>query len=89
MKTTGTLFLAFHDVRDAITAKAVLSKSTDGVLVACVGEETVTDGKKAGFQCRFITAEELVKVSSSYMSARFYSAISVIDYWQLQLPYNN
>ncbi|XP_006461170.1 hypothetical protein AGABI2DRAFT_192701 [Agaricus bisporus var. bisporus H97] len=84
MKATGTLFLAFHDVRDAITAKAVLSQSTDGVLVACVGEETVTDGKKAGFQCRFITAEELVKTigSSNFLTTTdgsFVLSVTVID----------
>jgi hypothetical protein len=89
MKTTGTLFLAFYDVRDAIAAKSVLSRSTDGVLVACASEESSSDGKQAWFHCRFITAEELAKVSSPDMSSRFYSTISVIDYWQLQLPCNN
>jgi hypothetical protein len=74
-KTTGTLFLAFHDVRDATAAKLVLSQRTDGVLAECLGEEKLIDGTQAWFRCRFITAEELVKVVVTlflFMSVRFY-----------------
>jgi hypothetical protein len=74
-KSTRALFLAFHDVRDAIAARIVLLQRTDGVLAECLGEEKLIDGTQAWFRCRFITAEEFVKVIvySSSMSVRFCS----------------
>lgn len=65
IKTTGTLFLAFHDVRDAVAAKAVLNKKTKGPLVKYLGEERPADGSQSSFSCHFVTPEELVKAIGS------------------------
>lgn len=83
-KTTGTLFLAFHDVRDAIAAKVVLSQTTDGVLVKCLGEEKLIDGTQAWFRCRFITAEELVETigNSNFLATTdggFLLSVVIVD----------
>ena len=83
-KATGSLFLAFHDVRDAIAAQIVLSQRTDGVLAECLGEEKLIDGVHAWFRCRFIAAEELVKVTTLFLYVNLILLkpfIYVIDYW--------
>lgn len=93
MKTTGTLFLAFHDVRDALAAKTILSRRTNGVLGECLGEEKSADGTQAWLRCRFITAEELVEVSC-FLALRvnkilLNTFIPVIGYWEFQFPCDN
>ena len=66
-KTTGSLFLAFHDVRDAIAAHVILSQRTDGALAECLGEDKLIDGAQPWFRCRFIAAEELVTVTTLFL----------------------
>jgi len=58
----GIVMLAFYDVRDAKFAKSVLSSCTSGALAECLDSRPSGDDAHPWLDCRFVTAEELMKV---------------------------
>jgi hypothetical protein len=65
----GIVMLAFYDVRDAKFAKSVLSSRTSGALAECVNSRPSGDDAHPWLDCRFVTAEELMKVGHVYFNS--------------------
>ena len=56
---TGTIMLAFWDVRDVQVPKKVPSTPSTDALAKCIGDYKAEDGAKAWITCEFITREEV------------------------------
>ncbi|KAG5634778.1 hypothetical protein H0H81_000803 [Sphagnurus paluster] len=79
-QSNGIAMLAFFDVRHSKIAKQIISTPTTGHLSHCVGEQLEENGTRTWIGCRFITAEELVKVigNSAFLASTdgsFYIAV--------------
>lgn len=80
----GIVMLAFYDIRDAKFAKCVLSTRTSGALADCVDNKPSGDDTHLWLDCRFVTAEELMKVGHIYILP-FIGAYILLDYWKFYL----
>jgi hypothetical protein len=65
----GIVMLAFYDVRDAKFAKSVLSSRASSTLAECVDSRPSGDDAHPWLDCRFVTAEELMKVGHVYFNS--------------------
>jgi hypothetical protein len=81
----GIVMLAFYDIRDAKFAKCVLSTRASGALADCVDNKLSGDDTHLWLGCRFVTAEELMKVGHIYIA--IYRRLSYITRLLEILPF--